>query len=211
MPKNTKTLPRTFATFSPQGCSSVASGFASAYLRSRAFAALSVVTLYRPCLREARADLGPLRVSGVLRLEGLELLHQLLLVHLQHVRDHTRGLLEAEASVAASALHPLHHVAVSLRHRHGRTLKLAGEAHALRGDGLDPRLRLAVLSERDAQSRQNTPPLLAPLDLHDDEGVLDLAPGPTRGPHDERELRGPLSSYLAVERRLAAELGVRCD
>jgi len=30
MPKNTKTFPRTFVTFSPHGCSSVASGFASA-------------------------------------------------------------------------------------------------------------------------------------------------------------------------------------
>src|SRR6185295_6141680 len=45
MPKNTKTLPLTFATFSPHGCSSVASSFARAYLSSCAFAALTVVTL----------------------------------------------------------------------------------------------------------------------------------------------------------------------
>src|SRR5687768_9553461 len=56
MPKNTKTLPRTFATFSPHGCSSVASGFARAYLRSRAFAALTVVMSDRPLLREVAVE-----------------------------------------------------------------------------------------------------------------------------------------------------------
>src|SRR6185503_13997556 len=121
------------------------------------------------------------------------------------------GLLEAEASVASSALHPLHHVTVLLRHRHGGTLKLAGKADALHGDGLDARAGPRALFERHAESREDAPPILAPFDQQDDERVLDLAPSGAVDPHHERELCRSLAADLAIEGCLAAELRVRCD
>src|SRR5207245_2458311 len=69
-----------------------------------------------PVLRQGRAHLLVLHIVGVLLLEGLELLDQLVLIHFEHVGDHTRGLFEALASVAASALHPLHDIPVVLFH-----------------------------------------------------------------------------------------------
>src|SRR2546423_14933128 len=48
----------------------------------------------------------------VFLLEGPDPLDQLVLIHFEHVGDHTRGLFEAEASVAASAPHPLHDRAI---------------------------------------------------------------------------------------------------
>ena len=45
-------------------------------------------------------------------------LEQLLEVHLDRVRDHTRGLLEVTASIAESTTHPLHDVAVALSQGH---------------------------------------------------------------------------------------------
>ena len=53
--------------------------------------------------------------------------------------------------------------------------------------------------------------IVAALDEHDHERVLDLAARRPACLHDERELRGALGPYLAIERCLAAELGVRRD
>src|SRR5690242_19240210 len=72
--------------------------------------------LERPASRQARSEVGVLRIAGVLLLEGLEQFDQLPLIQAQHVGDHTRGLFEAEASVAASALHPVHDVAIACVH-----------------------------------------------------------------------------------------------
>jgi hypothetical protein len=52
-------------------------------------------------------------------LEALERGDDFLLVHLQGVGDHTRGLFEAEASIAVSAAHALEDVKIFFFIAHG--------------------------------------------------------------------------------------------
>src|SRR5256885_17218038 len=70
-----------------------------------------------PVFRQHGAELLVLGIVGVFLLESLDLLEQIILIHFEHVGDHTRGLFEAEASVAPSAPHPLHDRAIFGVHR----------------------------------------------------------------------------------------------
>ena len=68
-------------------------------------------------------------------LQAFERCDDILLIHLHRVGDHTRGLFEAEASVAASAAHALHDGAIFGVHETRlvlRELEL-GAHRALRG------------------------------------------------------------------------------
>jgi hypothetical protein len=60
-----------------------------------------------PVLRQRGAQLLVLGIVRVLLPERLHPFQQVVFIHFEHVGDHTRGLFEAEASVAASAPHPL--------------------------------------------------------------------------------------------------------
>ncbi len=48
----------------------------------------------------------------MLSAQALERRHDFLLIHLHRIGDHTRGLFEAEASIAVSAPHALENVKV---------------------------------------------------------------------------------------------------
>src|SRR5438132_13935928 len=119
-----------------------------------------------PVFRQGRAQLLVLRILGVFLLEGLELLDQVVLVHLEHVGDHTRGLFEALASVAASALHPLHDVAVVLFHDESLVPRDGSDAvgrdrYGVAGD------RLAARACGHAHACEDTPHLIAVRDAED--------------------------------------------
>src|SRR2546425_11580167 len=91
------------------------------------------------------------------------------------------------------------------------TLELAGEADALRRDGLDARSGSRVLIELHTQAGEDTPPVRAVLDQQDDERIIDLAAGRSVGPHHEGQLRRAVAAHLAIDRHLAAELRMRRD
>ena len=59
--------------------------------------------LDRPVLWDLLAPFLKIRVFAILLLYPLQRFKQFLKIHIKTVRDHTRGLLEAEASVALSA------------------------------------------------------------------------------------------------------------
>ncbi len=74
--------------------------------------------LNRPVCGQIFAQFLVLPVAAVSGAQALQCRDDLLLADLQGVRDHTRGLLEAEASVAVSAAHPLQDVDVLIIFRH---------------------------------------------------------------------------------------------
>jgi len=49
---------------------------------------------------------------------AVQCIQQFLQSHIECTRDHTRGLLEARASIAESAVHPLQDIAVMFAHWH---------------------------------------------------------------------------------------------
>ena len=107
-------------------------------------------------------------IVRVLLLEGLHSLEQIVVIQFKHVGDHTRGLFEAEASVAASAPHPLQNGAIFSVHVEslGRAYLSSGDDDGLTGD------RLAVRTSRDAHAREETP-FDAIAKHQDEERVLD--------------------------------------
>jgi hypothetical protein len=102
----------------------------------------------------------------VLRAQALERRNDFLLADLERIGDHTRGLFEADASIAASAAHPSQDVKIfflvghfySLRNR--RRLGIyVGKSHFLRGDQFSGRLRSAVGSHHQPKPHKNSPRL----------------------------------------------------
>ncbi len=68
--------------------------------------------LDRPILGKLPAPLFVLRVITEIPANTLKGFEQLLKIEVKGVRDHTRGLFEAEASIFISAAHPLENVAI---------------------------------------------------------------------------------------------------
>src|SRR2546426_6418686 len=164
-----------------------------------------------PILRQRRALFLVLRVVGVLLLEGLELLDQLVLIHFEHVGDHTRGLFEAPASVAASALHPLHDVAVVLFHDES-LVQLDGsdsvcrDRYGVAGD------RLAARSCGDAHACEDTPLLITISDAEDQERVFDDRAWLFGEPHGQGDVGLRTWLKLALDRGLLrSKLRMRLD
>ena len=61
---------------------------------------------YRPVFRQIFSYLLVFGVVAVLRTQALERRNDFLLADFERIGDHTRGLFEADASIAASAAHP---------------------------------------------------------------------------------------------------------
>jgi hypothetical protein len=68
--------------------------------------------LNRPILRQVAANFFVFRIVGRSLSQALERFEHLLLVHLQSIGDHTRGLFEADASIAVSTAHALKDVKI---------------------------------------------------------------------------------------------------
>src|SRR4029079_4096739 len=88
-----------------------------------------------------------------------------LLADFQRVGDHTRGLFEAEASIAVSAAHALQYVNILIIFRHGSYLICRGKPDSLRRDQLDTGSRLAGLLDDHTDAHKDTPRLFAPENL----------------------------------------------
>ena len=133
---------------------------------------LRAAELERPILRQHGTQLLVLGIVGVLLPKSPDSPHQLVLIHFEHVGDHTRGLFEAEASVSASASHPLQDDAVFGVHGKslGRACLLSGYDDGLTGN------RLATSPSGDAYAREE-PPLGAIAKPQDEERVLDSHTG----------------------------------
>lgn len=105
---------------------------------------------------------------GVSLLECLDLLEEVVLIQFEHVGDHTRGLFEAEASVAASAPHALQDGAIFGVHVKslGRACRLQSDDDGLTG------YRLTIRTGGDAHARKEAP-IIALAKQQDQERVLD--------------------------------------
>jgi hypothetical protein len=68
--------------------------------------------LDRPILRQIFPKGLIIGIIAALGAQALERRNNFLLIHLHRVGDHTRGLFEAEASIAVSATHALQNVQV---------------------------------------------------------------------------------------------------
>lgn len=66
--------------------------------------------LNRPIFRQVAANFFVLGIVGTFLPQALKRFEHVLLVHLQSIGDHTRGLFEAYASIAVSAAHALKNV-----------------------------------------------------------------------------------------------------
>ena len=73
---------------------------------------LLVTFLNRPLFRQIFSELFVLRIVAVLGAQALERRDHVLLAHLHRIGDHTRGLFEADASIAVSAAHTPQNVKV---------------------------------------------------------------------------------------------------
>jgi hypothetical protein len=72
--------------------------------------------LDRPVCGDILSQLFVFRIIAVARSQACECCDHLLLVHLHSIRDHTRGLFEAEASITVSAAHALEDVKIFFFH-----------------------------------------------------------------------------------------------
>jgi len=96
-----------------------------------------------------------------------------LLADFQCVGDHSRGLFEAEASIAVSAAHALQHVNILVNFRHNFSFLICRrEADLLRGNQFHRGLRLAVFINDHTDAHKDAPLLFAPDGLEDDECVF---------------------------------------
>lgn len=65
-------------------------------------------------MRQVSPQLFVFRIIGLFVPQASQCVYYFLLVHLERIGDHTRGLFEAEASIAVSTAHALENVQVLL-------------------------------------------------------------------------------------------------
>jgi len=132
----------------------------------------------------------------VLGAQALERRDDILLSHLQSIRDHTRGLFEAEASVAVSAAHALKNVKFFFFIGHpfssrGPGLRChARKPHLLCRDQLSLGLRLACSVHNHANPNEDTPCLPGPARRENHKGVFSNQPGRLIAAYTDIKLSG---------------------
>jgi len=80
----------------------------------------------RPRLRQIFPKFFVFRIVAVLGAQALERCDDFLLIHLHRVGDHTRGLFEADASIAVSAAHTRKDVEIFFLISHGNVPRGSG-------------------------------------------------------------------------------------
>ncbi|MGH7796630.1 MAG: hypothetical protein ACREQ2_17330 [Candidatus Binatia bacterium] len=114
--------------------------------------------------------------------QALERRNDNLLSHLQSIRDHTRGLFEAEASIAVSAAHALENVKIRFFVGHVFSLMAVElrcntrKSDLLRRNQFDRRLRLAFSIHHHADPNEDAPRLPQPDCRENNEGIFSNEP-----------------------------------
>lgn len=112
----------------------------------------------------------------MLRLQPLKRGDYLILIHTDRIRDHARGLFEAEASVVVSAAHPFQDVQIFFLCIHNSStlirLEVLRKSHFLSGDRLHRCTGLAVLKDLDSDTDKNPPRRAVPDRFEDHKGIL---------------------------------------
>ena len=115
--------------------------------------------------------------------QSLQRFNDFLLIHLQRIGDHTRGLFEAEASIVVSAAHALQDVEIVFLSRHGLLtlstvrLKFRGESYLLCRYRFGQGHWLSLGIYDDPEASKNPPGAIQPDRAKNNEGILDDRPG----------------------------------
>jgi hypothetical protein len=123
------------------------------------------------------------RIVAVFAPQSLQRFNDFLLIHLQRIGDHTRGLFEAKASIAVSAAHALQDVEIVFLSRHVLLtlstvrLKFRGESYLLCRYRFGEGRWLSLGIYNDAQASKNPPRAIQPDRAKNDEGILNDRPG----------------------------------
>ena len=129
--------------------------------------------LDRPVVRQIFTYVLILRVVGMRFAQPFQRRDDFLLADFQCVGDHTRGLFEAEASIAVSAAHALQHVNILIIFRHSFLfLTCRGKADFLPGDQFNAGLRRPVLAHDHTGADKDAPRFLQREHLKYNKGVL---------------------------------------
>jgi hypothetical protein len=115
----------------------------------------------------------------VLGAQALERRNDFLLADLEGIGDHTRGLFEADASIAVSAAHPSQNVKIFFLVGHfipsGIVERLGfyfRKSYFLRGDQFSGRLQPAVGSHHYPKPHKNSPRLAQPVYRENGKGIF---------------------------------------
>jgi hypothetical protein len=147
----------------------------------------SAVGLHRPISRKPLPQHLVFRAVTKLLSHAGQRIKQFLKLHIQCTRDHTRGLLEACASIAESAVHAFKDVAVVFAHWHERPpvfivfamsnrFQGFGETDSLHSYHLSRGLWSALLIENHAQASKDSPRLFQPKDAQNQKSIFYHSP-----------------------------------